>query len=251
MVRTRGGRKCNLVAPSSDHAGADDRLRREVVSKAYGSFIASPHRSHGIQSTLGQPAGHHWNSYDGVFSAVAAPVRSSPNPPSMSLLAAAVAAAQQQHAASPSTEELYVKYSQSFSRRSEHRASLYPSSCPSSSSSSSHHPSSSSSTGSLLRRERQLVHPDARGKLLVPDVKLKARRVVVGVSGASNASLASCWSPASRAGSSTSGSTSSGSENAEARMTRPAGPVRRETVPCVPRRPVVESELLGVFFFWR
>ncbi|KAG7088305.1 hypothetical protein E1B28_012315 [Marasmius oreades] len=60
------------------------------------------------------------------------------------------------------TEELLSKFSQSFSRRSESRMSLYGASSPPSSS-----PLSSSSPS---RRERPLLPQGAEGKLLVPNV---------------------------------------------------------------------------------
>jgi hypothetical protein len=83
-----------------------------------------------------------------------------------------------------STEELYSQYSQTFSRRSESRAAQYPSSSF----------AAKSCPVTAPRRERSLVHPGAEGKLLVPDVKLKAR-------GGSSASLSSmAWSSESSRG---------------------------------------------------
>ncbi|KAG2010220.1 hypothetical protein CC2G_013059 [Coprinopsis cinerea AmutBmut pab1-1] len=81
----------------------------------------------------------------------------------------------------PSDEDLLNKYSESFARRAEARASR---------SSASGSPSSARSP-SVGRRERSLVHPGAEGKLLVPDVKLK-------VNSASTSSLSSMLSGSSR-----------------------------------------------------
>ena len=132
------GEVYGLVAPPADDDASYQRDDR--TARAYGSFVASPHRSHGIQSTVGQSK-----------------LNSSHFTP------ASFPATKTQEVIS--AEELYSKYSQSFSRRSESRASLYPSSSL----------VAQSYPSTAPRRERFLVHPGAQGKLLVPDVKLKAR----------------------------------------------------------------------------
>ncbi|PPQ67724.1 hypothetical protein CVT25_009328 [Psilocybe cyanescens] len=91
-----------------------------------------------------------------------------------------------------SSNAMIAKFSENFVRRSESRVSLYnPSTSPATATATAT-PSSPVSTQSLPllspRRERHLVHPDAKGKLLVPNVKLKVS------SSASSASLSSAWS---------------------------------------------------------
>ncbi|KAH7921766.1 hypothetical protein BV22DRAFT_1018699 [Leucogyrophana mollusca] len=70
------------------------------------------------------------------------------------------------------TDDLYAKYTLSFSRRSESRSTLFP---PSSSVSTQSLPplSPTSTTSSRCRREVSLLKPGAEGRLLVPDVKLR------------------------------------------------------------------------------
>jgi hypothetical protein len=111
-----------------------DSRKRPDLKKAYGSFVASPHRSQGVHSTLGEssPASHSFTA--------SLPMRST----------------------DMSTDELSHKFSESFSRRCESRVSLYPSS-----------PSSYPSASTAPRRERSLLKPGAEGKLLVPNVKMK------------------------------------------------------------------------------
>ena len=118
---------------------------QDDITKAYQSFAASPHRSHGVYSTLSDSA-------------------------------RAMAAGPFPSRRTEETEELYVKYSESLSRRSESRASLFPVSSP----------TSISPPNSIQRRERPLVKPGAEGKLLVPNVKMR-------VHGGSSSSLSSAW----------------------------------------------------------
>ena len=73
---------------------------------------------------------------------------------------------------SSSTNELYAKFSEQFARRSESRAALFP---HSSSSQSLPPLSPTSTTSSRHRKEVPILKPGAEGRLLVPDVKLRAR----------------------------------------------------------------------------
>jgi hypothetical protein len=176
-------------SPPTDLATANPLT--DEPSKAYKSFSASPHRSRGVYSTLGDP------------SRVPAPVSSLP-------------------ARRPyETEELYAKYSESLTRRSESRVSLFPPPSPT---------SSSPPTGPQ-RRERPLVKPGAEGKLLVPNVKMK-------VHGGSSTSLSSAWCgssfPATRRNSKNVFSYRSDDE-AQNEIGAPT------TYPG-PKRPVIESE---------
>lgn len=133
---------------------ARDPLSADEASKAYRSFTASPHRSRGIHSTLGDSA----ESTPRNFSSAA------------SLPTAA--------------QELIQKYSQSFNRRSESRSSAHSGSVPTSPTSAHSFPATMSTS---QRRERSIVKRGAEGKLLVPDVKLK-------VHSGSSTSLSSAWS---------------------------------------------------------
>ncbi|KAH7912556.1 hypothetical protein BJ138DRAFT_1004241 [Hygrophoropsis aurantiaca] len=91
------------------------------------------------------------------------------------------------------TDDLYAKYTLSFSRRSESRTTLFP---PASSASTQSLPplSPTSTTSSRRCREVSLLKPGAEGRLLVPDVKL--RRPVGG--SAISLSSSSVCSPLSR-----------------------------------------------------
>ncbi|TFK40542.1 hypothetical protein BDQ12DRAFT_664288 [Crucibulum laeve] len=119
---------------------SQEPLCQEDTTKAYGSFVATPHRSRGVYSTVGESR--------------APTPRGSRSASSTSSLPA-------------STNDMLSKYSQSF-RRSESRSSL---SCS---------PSSVSSfpltaPAAPQRRERSLLPKGAEGKLLVPNVKMKVR----------------------------------------------------------------------------
>jgi hypothetical protein len=186
------GEVYSLVAPADS---GDSPYREDTTARAYGSFVASPHRSRGIQSTVGET-----KSNSSHFSPA-----SFPAPKTQEAIC---------------TEELYLKYSQPFSRRSESRASLYPSSSG----------TAQSYPSTAPRRERFLVHPGAQGKLLVPDVKVKAH-------GSSSASVSSCdWSPTSERSNPDGGSDSDdGSAETERRDVAMSLPL--------PRRPTFESEL--------
>ncbi|KAF9221647.1 hypothetical protein BS17DRAFT_710807 [Gyrodon lividus] len=89
------------------------------------------------------------------------------------------------------TDELYAKYSLPLSRRSESRTTLFP---PSTSySTQSLPPLSPTSTSSRRRRETPLVKAGAEGRLLVPDVTLRAHSA-----SSQSLSSASLCSPLSR-----------------------------------------------------
>lgn len=66
------------------------------------------------------------------------------------------------------TDELYAKYSLPLSRRCESRSALFPSTAQSTP------PLSPASTSSRRRRENPLVKPGAEGRLLVPNVTMRA-----------------------------------------------------------------------------
>ncbi|KAF8229689.1 hypothetical protein L208DRAFT_1424024 [Tricholoma matsutake] len=106
--------------------------------QAYRSFVATSHRSGGVQSTFSSTSSSACSPSD-VHSSTSLPVESN---------------------------EMIHKFSQSFNRRSESRVSLY------SSPSRSQSPFPSTSPASQ-KRERSLLQPGAEGKLLVPDVKMK------------------------------------------------------------------------------
>jgi hypothetical protein len=110
-----------------------DPVAREHANRAYKSFVASPHRSKGVCSTL---------SDAGRTNALCC-----------------TASLPSKHGSE--TEALYSKYAECLSRRSESRASMFPAS------------TSPTSPHALPRRERPILKPGAEGKLLVPDVKLR------------------------------------------------------------------------------
>ena len=168
-----------------------DQLEKSTV--AYRSYIASPHHSQYIQSTLTDISR---TSTANIPGCTASP------PPFGS-----------------DVEELYSKYSQSLSRHSESRSSLFHSSSPTSphSPTKPHH------------RERPLVAPSAEGKLLVPNVKMRMH-------GGSNLSLSSAWS-----GSSYPGSLRRGSSSAKDSDSVRSGSPLPMSFPGV-KRPTVESE---------
>ncbi|KAI0826945.1 hypothetical protein BC628DRAFT_1319521 [Trametes gibbosa] len=127
-------------APPRDFTRTDPD---EAAARAYGSHVASPHRSHGVYSTIGE----------NKQSSEPSPNRSS----STSSLPSRVM--------DPSTEKMYKQYSASFTRRSESRSSQHQSRGLST--------SPTGSARSALTREVSLVKPGAEGCLLVPDVKMR------------------------------------------------------------------------------
>ncbi|KAI0269784.1 hypothetical protein BC834DRAFT_841564 [Gloeopeniophorella convolvens] len=128
----------SLTSPTAPVSSTSLSSRDERPA-AYGSFIASPHRSTGVYSTIGE------NN---------TPVASTTSASSSRLSAAARA---------NTSDDLYSKYPLAFSRRSDSRSSL-PGSAPQAQSFPVH----------ARRREQSILKPGAEGKLLVPDVKLKA-----------------------------------------------------------------------------
>ncbi|KAK2465255.1 hypothetical protein APHAL10511_002609 [Amanita phalloides] len=131
-----------------------DPSNTDETTKAYRSFAASPHRSHGIYSTLGDSAA---STPRNVSSAASLPT---------------------------AAHDLIQKYTQSFNRRSESRTSTHPGSIPTSPTSTHSFPATKPTS---QRRERPIVQRGAEGRLLVPDVKLK-------VHSGSSTSLSSAWS---------------------------------------------------------
>ncbi|KAI9465548.1 hypothetical protein BJY52DRAFT_1113686 [Lactarius psammicola] len=157
----------NAPISSSSLASRDER------PAAYGSFVASPHRSTGVYSTIGD------NN---------TPVASVPSTGSSRLTSAARA---------NTSDDLYSKYALAFSRRSDSRPSLSGSA-----------PQAQSFPALSRRREQSILKPGAEGKLLVPDVKLKASSASsfsndgASVSSWRSSSTRSCMrSPLSRQGS--------------------------------------------------
>ena len=163
-------------------------LHPDGSNKAYGSFTASPHRTSRVSSSFYAPP-----------------------PPSQR----------------SSSDEMIAKFSQSLQRRSESRASLYPSAptptSPTLTQSISHSPP---------RRERALLPPAVQGKLLVPDVKLK-------VHSCSSTSLPSTWSGPTSASSSARSPLSLTSDSEEEDPS-----VQSASLPGYRKRPTVESESL-------
>ncbi|KAI0754848.1 hypothetical protein C8Q80DRAFT_1093306 [Daedaleopsis nitida] len=125
-------------APPRDFSRTDPD---DAAIRAYGSYVASPHRSRGVHSTLGEGK-------------PAAEVKTSA---STSSLPSRVVDA--------STQELYSQFSASFSRRCESRSSIHRGQTLST--------SPTASTRSAFAREVSLLKPGAEGRLLVPDVKMR------------------------------------------------------------------------------
>ncbi|KAI9510578.1 hypothetical protein F5148DRAFT_1274687 [Russula earlei] len=112
---------------------------RDERPAAYGSFVASPHRSTGVYSTIDDS--------------------NTPVAPTHSAGSSRLSAA----ARANTSDDLYSKYALAFSRRSDSRTSLSGSA-----------PQAQSFPAPARRREQNILKPGAEGKLLVPDVKLKA-----------------------------------------------------------------------------
>ena len=124
-------------------------LGDEKLPKAYTSTIATPHRSRGVNSTMGDAT---------------APPKNNNSTGSLPVLRpSAVTPARSASFA----EDTYSKCPPlSFSRLSDSRMNILPSSLPASSSASAH-------SNSRRRQEKNILKAGAEGKLLVPDVKLK------------------------------------------------------------------------------
>jgi hypothetical protein len=127
----------SLASPNTPISSTDLTSRDERPA-AYSSFIASPHRSTGVYSTIGD------NN---------TPMGSIPPAGSSRLTAAARA---------NTSDDLHSKYALAFSRRSDSQSSL-PGSAP----------QAQSFPTPARRREQSILKPGAEGKLLVPNVKLK------------------------------------------------------------------------------
>ena len=198
----------SLASPNTPVSSASPTTQDERPA-AYGSFIASPHRSIGVYSTIGDSN---------------TPMASVPPAESSRLTAAARA---------NTSGDLHSKYALAFSRRSDSRSSLSGSA-----------PQAQSFPTPARRREQSILKPGAEGKLLVPDVKLKGSSASSFYSndGASVSSWRSSStrsymrSPLSRQGSEV--GVESGSDSMDA--------LPDHQQPCslpTTRRPTVESEL--------
>ncbi|KAM5535015.1 hypothetical protein V8D89_011388, partial [Ganoderma adspersum] len=139
-------------APPRDFTRTDPD---DAAIRAYGSYVATPHRSRGVHSTMGE-------------SKPAAEVKTSA---SMSSLPS--------RAVDASTQELYRQYSASFTRRSESRTSIHTRGTGLST-------SPTGSTRSSFAREVSLLKPGAEGRLLVPDVKMRRVNSSVSSTGGSS-----------------------------------------------------------------
>jgi hypothetical protein len=201
----------SLASPNTPLSSASLTGRDERPA-AYSSFVASPHRSTGVYSTIGDN------------NTPIAPVQSSGPSPRLSAAARA-----------NTSDDLYSKYALAFSRRSDSRSSLSGSA-----------PQAQSFPVPTRRREQKILKPGAEGKLLVPDVKLKASSVtsVHSNDGASVSSWRSSStrsymrSPLSRQGSEV--SVESGSDSTDA--------LPDHELPCslpTMKRPTVESTSLS------
>lgn len=162
----------SLASPNAPISSTSLSSRDERPA-AYSSFVASPHRSTGVYSTIGE------NN---------TPTASVPSTGSSRLTSAARA---------NTSDDLYSKYALAFSRRSDSRPSLSGSA-----------PQAQSFPALSRRREQSILKPGAEGKLLVPNVKLKASSTSsfsndgASVSSWRSSSTRSCMrSPLSRQGS--------------------------------------------------
>ena len=162
----------SLASPNAPISSTSLSSRDERPA-AYSSFVASPHRSTGVYSTIGE------NN---------TPTASVPSTGSSRLTSAARA---------NTSDDLCSKYALAFSRRSDSRPSLSGSA-----------PQAQSFPALSRRREQSILKPGAEGKLLVPNVKLKASSTSsfsndgASVSSWRSSSTRSCMrSPLSRQGS--------------------------------------------------
>ena len=151
----------SLTSPNAPISGTSLSSRDERPA-AYGSFVASPHRSTGVYSTIGE------NNTPIASMHSAGPSR---------LTAAARA---------NTSDDLHSKYALAFSRRSDSRTSLSGSA-----------PQAQSFPAPSRRREQNILKPGAEGKLLVPDVKLKVSSTSSSHSN-DGASVSSCRSSSTR-----------------------------------------------------
>jgi len=204
----------SLASPNAP-ISSTSLTRRDERPAAYSSFVASPHRSTGVYSTIGD------NN---------TPMASMHSPGSSRLSSAARA---------NTSDDLCSKFALAFSRRSDSRSSLSGSA-----------PQAQSFPASTRRREQNILKPGAEGKLLVPDVKLKASSASSYHSNSNDGASVSSWrsgsarsymrSPLSRHGSEV--SVESGSDSTDALPDHNELPCSLPTA----KRPTVES----VFFSW-
>lgn len=181
-------------------------------SKAHSAFVASPHHSRGVHSTVSElatPTPHHSASAASLPPArPAAPTRTNTS----------------------YAEDIYSKYPLSFSRRSDSRTSLFTAASTTSV------PTSPPGSARSSSRQRSLLKKGAEGKLLVPDVKLKARTAgsTLSISSSFDAgSMTSSWSSASR-------------RSVHSPLSRQASEISVEQPASLPstKRPAVESKHL-------
>ncbi|KAI0300331.1 hypothetical protein BC826DRAFT_1102385 [Russula brevipes] len=128
----------SLTSPNTPISNTSLTSRDERPA-AYSSFVASPHRSTGVYSTIGE------------------------NNTPMASLHSAGSSRLTDAARANTSDDLYSKYALAFSRRSDSRSSLSGSA-----------PQAQSFPATARRRDQNILKPGAEGKLLVPDVKLKA-----------------------------------------------------------------------------
>lgn len=205
----------SLASPNTPMSSASLTSRDERPA-AYSSFVASPHRSTGVYSTIGD--------------------NNTPMAPSHSSGSSRLSAA----ARANTSDDLYSKYALAFSRRSDSRSSLSGSA-----------PQAQSFPVPTRRREQNILKPGAEGKLLVPSVTLKGSSAT-SVHSNDGASVSSCrssstrsymHSPLSRQGSGV--SVDSGSDSTDA--------LPDHELPCsLPsmKRPTVESMFLHMLVYY-
>jgi hypothetical protein len=128
----------SLASPNTPMSSSSLTSRDERPA-AYSSFVASPHRSSGVYSTIGENNTPTASMHSSDSSHLSASARAN------------------------TSDDLYSKFALAFSRRSDSRSSLSGSA-----------PQAQSFPTSTRRREQNILKPGAEGKLLVPDVKLKA-----------------------------------------------------------------------------
>ncbi|KAH8096994.1 hypothetical protein BXZ70DRAFT_1065753 [Cristinia sonorae] len=193
--------------PDSPFAAQESR---EASERAYRGFVATPHRSRGVYSTMGESS-----SSTSSVATTAPPVRSNSD-----------------------IDDLYSKFEASLSRRSESRAALAAQHVLSTSPTGSIRslPANSSSSFSSYpqhsrRREVLLLKPGAEGKLLVPKVTM--RRTPSSLSSYESAPRMK-HSPLSRQGSELSVGESVPEEDEDVTM-------RPQSLPTMHQRPEVRS----------
>lgn len=200
----------------------------EEGGSAYKSIVASPHRSRGVHSTIGETS---TTTPRHSASTTSLPVTRPTAPATTRSISYA--------------DDLYSKYPLSFSRRSESRTSLCtPRSFPTSS-------STSVRIASRQQEGRSLLKPGAEGKLLVPDVKLKVHTdSSLAPSLGSSASLAS-WRSGSSYPASTQRSTRSplsrhGSVISEGSLSEQGTSSDTDELHPPAKRPAIESKTLFI-----